>query len=171
MPKGFKETSAIITIGASVVESAANTFTSQRVDLQLNPLDNEVFVVYGADLDVLDPTLVVGVDTTMKASISTTERTDVGDLSNSNVMAVNRIVIQSAGGAGGEVTRSQFSSDSAPATQLEYIGIIATNDFYLNVEGIANTAARSASCRLYGVRAKADSAVYAALVQSELLSN
>ena len=167
MPKGLKETSSIITVGATVVESAANTFTAEQVDLQLNPLDNEVFVVYGIDLDVLEPNLVPGTDTVIKASVSTTSRTDVGNLADSNVLAINRIEIQSSAG---EVARGQFASDSAPATQLDYLGIIATNDFFLNIEGINNGFARSATVRLYGVRARADASVYAALVQSELLS-
>ena len=167
MPKGLKETSSIITIGAEVIESAANTFTTQQVDLQLNPLDNEVFVVYGIDIDVLEPNLVPGVDTLITASVSTTSRTNVGNLAASNVLAITRTEIQSAAG---EVARGQFSSDSAPATNLEYLGIIATNDFFLNIVGSNNTGARSATCRLYGVRAKADASVYAALVQSELLS-
>jgi hypothetical protein len=168
MPKGLKETSSIISIGANVLESAANTFTAQQVDLQLNPLDNEVFVVYGIDLDVLEPNLIAGVDTVIKASISTTSRTTVGGLQDSNVMATNRIEIQCL--PTGEVARGMFSSDSAPATQLPYLGIISTNDFFVNIEGSNNAFARSASCRVYGVRAKADSSVYAALVQSELLS-
>jgi len=167
MPKGLKETSSIIAVGAEVVESAANTFTTQRVDLQLNPLDNEVFVVYAVDLDVLEPNLVPGADTTIKSSISTTLRTDVGTLAASNVLAINRIEIQSAGG---ETARGAFSSDSAPGTQLDYLAIISTNDFFVNIQGSNNAAARSATCRVYGVRARADASVYAALVQSELLS-
>lgn len=167
MPKGLKETSSIITIGASLIESAANTFTSARVDLQLNPLDNEVFIVYGIDLDMVDPDLVPGTDTVSNASLSTTQRTSVGGLQDSNVMASNRIQIQSVGG---ETVRGQFSSDSSPPTQLEYLGIISTNDFHLNVQGTGNTAAKSVIARVYGVRAKADASVYAALVQSELLS-
>jgi hypothetical protein len=167
MPKGLKETSSIIAIGAEVIESAANTYTEQRVDLQLNPLDNEVFVVYAVDLDVLEPNLVPGVDTNIKASISTTSRTDVGNLAASNVLAINRIEIQSAGG---ETARGQFSSDSAPGTQLDYLAIISTNDFFVNIQGANNTGARSATARVYGVRARADASIYAALVQSELLS-
>lgn len=167
MPKGLKETSGIITIGASLIESAANTFTSGQVDLQLNPLDNEVFVVYAIDLDMVEPDLVPGVDTAINASLSTTARTSVGGLQNSNVLASNRISYQSAAG---ETTRGQFSSDSSPSTMLEYLGIIATNDFFLNIEGSNNTQARSVIARVYGVRAKADASVYAALVQSELLS-
>jgi len=167
MPKGLKETSSIIAIGAEVIESAANTFTAQRVDLQLNPLDNEVFVVYAVDLDCLEPNLVPGTDTQIRSSISTTLRTDVGSLADSNVLAVNRIAFESAGG---EVTRGSFSSDSAPGTQLDYLAIISTNDFFVNIQGSNNALARSATCRVYGVRAKADASVYAALVQSELLS-
>ena len=167
MPRGLKETSSIISIGASVVESAANTFTTARVDLQLNPLDNEVFIVYGIDLDMVEPDLVPGQVTVANASLSTTTRTTIGGLQDSNVMASNRITIQSVGG---ETARGQFSSDTAPATQLDYLGIISTNDFHLNVQGTNNTAAKSLIARVYGVRAKADASVYAALVQSELLS-
>ncbi len=167
MPKGLKETSSIITIGASLIESAANTFTSGQVDLQLNPLDNEVFVVYAIDLDVAEPDLVPGTETVINASLSTTSRTNVGGLQDSNVMASNRITYQSAAG---EALRGQFASDSSPATQLEYLGIIATNDFFLNLQGTNNGRARSVIARVYGVRAKADASVYAALVQSELLS-
>ena len=167
MPKGLKETSSIIAISASVDESAANTFTSARVDLQLNPLDNEVFVVYGIDLDTQEPDLVPGVASSVRGSLSTTARTSVGGLADSNVVATSRIVTQE--GVAGAVT-NQFSSDSAPSTQLEYLAIISTNDFFLNIIGGNNAATKLLQARIYGVRARADSSIYAALVQSELLS-
>ncbi len=167
MPRGLKETSSIIAISASVEETAANTFTSAQVDLQLNPLDNEVFVVYGVDLDTQEPELIPGSASSVRTSLSTTRRTSVGGLADANVMAAGRIVTQE--GPAGAVT-NQFSSDSAPSTQLEYLGIIATNDFFLNIQGDNNANSKLMQARLYGVRAKADASVYAALVQSELLS-
>ena len=167
MVKGLKETSSIITIGASVLESAANTFTSQQVDLQLNPLDNEVFIVYAIDLDILDPNVIAGTDTLIQGSVSTTARTSVGSIANSNVLAHTRVTLENDGP---EFYRSFFASDSAPSTTLPYLAIIATNDFFLNIEGTSNTAARRMNARVYGARAKASSEVYAALVQSELLS-
>ena len=167
MPRGLKETSSIIAISASVEESAANTFTSAQVDLQLNPLDNEVFVVYGVDLDTQEPEMIAGLATSVRTSLSTTRRTSVGGLADANVMAAGRIVTQE--GVAGAVT-NQFSSDSAPSTQLEYLGIIATNDFFLNIQSANNVNTKLMQARLYGVRAKADASVYAALVQSELLS-
>ena len=87
MPKGLKETSSIIMIGATATESAAGTFTSARVDLQLNPLDNEVFVVYSVDLDGKTPELIPATNTQNKLSVSTTQRTSVGSIADSNVIA------------------------------------------------------------------------------------
>jgi hypothetical protein len=61
-------------------------------------------------------------------------------------------------------------SGETPATALEYLGIIATDNFFIQVQGNDNQGAKNMSCKVYGYRARADAAVYAALVQSELLS-
>ena len=169
MPKGLKETSSIISIGFSVTESAANTFTQERVDLQLNPLDNEVFVVYAIDLDLETPDAIAATNTAMQGALTTTTRTSLPNLSDSTCLAVKQTRIRAAGFVDGGVGFTTGSNES-PATQLEYLGIIATNDFFVQIEGANNGAAHSMSGKLYGVRARADSAVYAALVQSEVLS-
>jgi len=167
MPKGLKETSSIIMIGASATESAPGTFTSQRVDLQLNPLDNEVFVVYAIDMDGKTPELIPATRTETKLSVSSTQRTSVGSIADSNVLAQLQTVVEEAGG--GAVLNAKHAGETPPA-MLEYIAIIATNDFFVNVQGVNNLATVSGNVRLYGVRARADSSIYAALVQSELLS-
>ena len=169
MPKGLKETSSLISIGFEVSEGAANTFQEERVDLQLNPLDNEVFVVYSIDLDVGAPDAIAGTSTVMAGSLSTTSRTTVGDLSDSNVLANKQLQIRAGGFVDGGVA-FQTGSTESPATQLEYLGIIATNDFFVQVQGTNNGIAHSMTGRVYGVRAVASSSVYAALVQSELLT-
>ena len=56
--KGLTQTSSLIQISAAVSESAVNTFTVEQIDLQLNPLDREVFVVQAVDLDLLPPQLI-----------------------------------------------------------------------------------------------------------------
>lgn len=169
MPKGLKETSSIIAVGFSVSESAPNTFTQGQVDLQLNPLDNEVFVVYAIDLDLETPDALAGTNTAMQGALTTTSRTALPNLSDSTCLAVKQTRIRAAGFVDGGVGFTTGSNES-PATQLEYLGIIATNDFFIQVEGANNAVAHSMSGKLYGVRARADSAIYAALVQSEVLS-
>ena len=68
MPKGLKETSSLITIGFSVSETAPNTFQQGRVDLQLNPLDNEVFVVQAINLDPEAPDAIAATNTSTHRS-------------------------------------------------------------------------------------------------------
>ena len=166
MPEGLKSTSSIVQIGSSVTESAANTFTSQKIDLQLNPLDQEVFVVLAVNLDLGAPSLVPGATTSTNFSISSTQRTSVGSLSDSNVIAHKRSQIQSAAG---EVAFDEHIAGETPAASLDYVYVIATNDFFLNVQGTNNTAARTGISRVYGYRARASASVYAALVNSVLL--
>ena len=55
MPKGLKANSGQIVISGKLSESAANTYTQEQVDLQLNVLDREVFVVTAADLNTTAP--------------------------------------------------------------------------------------------------------------------
>ena len=169
MPKGLKETSSLIAIGFSVAETAANTFTQEQVDLQLNPLDNEVFVVYAIDLDLETPDAIAATNTAMQGALTTTSRTALPNLSDSTCLAVKQTRIRAAGFVDGGVGFATGSNES-PATQLEYLGIIATNDFFVQIEGSNNAAAHLMSGKLYGVRARADASVYAALVQSEVLS-
>ena len=170
MPKGLKETSSLIEVSFAVNESAANTFTQERVDLQLNPLDNEVFIVYAIDLDPFPPEALAGVDTRTNTSVSTTTQTQVLNLGNSACLATAVDAIQAAGLVDGGVPFTTRLGANPPTT-LPYVGIIATNDFFVQVQGQGNTGARGVSGRMYGARARADASVYAALVQSEVLSS
>lgn len=169
MPKGLKATSSPITVSFDVTESAANTFTQQDIDLALNVLDREVFVVTGINLDTSEPDAIAGTDTKVRGSISTTSRTAVGSLANNNVMAISRKAIQAAGFVDGGVAFTDSFGES-PAVGMEYLAIIATNDFYVQILGVNNTAASSLVGKLYGYRAVADADTFAALTQSELLS-
>lgn len=174
MPKGLKATSSPIQISSSVTETGPNTFTIQEIDLSLNALDNEVFVVTQVNLDVDAPDLVAGQTTIVQATLSTTSRLNagnVGSIADQNVLgSAERIIVMAAATtADGGL---QFDREDPTFTSLseDYIGIIATSNAYLNVEGRSNGNAKQVRCRLFGYRAQADASVYAALVQSEVLS-
>ena len=172
MPAGLKQSSSLITIGFSVTESGANTFTQGNIDLQLNPLDNEVFVVQAINLDALAPDVNPGVNSSTSASLTSTSKTAVASLNDANCMATTRDDIRTDAGlaavsAGVGFTRTSMET---PPSGLEYIGVIATNDFFVQVAGQGNTLAKGVTGKVYGYRATASSAIYAALVQSELLS-
>lgn len=168
MPAGLKQTSSVVSIGFSVDETGANTFSQAVTDLNLSPLDQEVFVVLAINMDPFYPDAIAGTDTGVSASLTTTSQTRVQNLSHPNCLAGAVNAIKAAGfldsGVGFQTTLE------TPPANLDYIGIIATNDFFVQVEGNGNLGAKGMDGKLYGYRARADAAIYAALVQSEALS-
>jgi len=151
MPTGLKQASSVVSIGFIAEETAANTFIQNSVDLNLSPLDREVFVVLAVNLDPASPDSLAATDTSVQTSLTTTSQTAVVGLDNP------KVAFQGLG------------IETPPAT-LEYIGIIATNDFFIQCKGTNNTRAKSLRGKLYGYRAVANADIYAALVQSEVLS-
>lgn len=170
MPKGLKSTSDIVAISSRVTETAANTFTQETVSLDLNPLDNEVFVVVAIDLNPGAPDGIANTDTAVNGCLSFASRTTMGFMADNNVLAAHQLNIQAAGYTDGGVGFETSSLDSPPAA-LDYIGIIAVSDFFLSVQGTNNSVAKGMSARMWGYRARADSSIYAALVQSQVLSS
>jgi hypothetical protein len=169
MPRGLKSSSDIIIFGANVTESAANTYTELEINLNLDPLNQEVFVVQAIDLDVTPPDAIAATNTDTRAQLSTVTQTAFVGLANANVIGTKSMHIRAAGFADGGVLSDQYSGDT-PSAALDYVGIIATDNCFLSVAGRNNGTAKSAQVKVYGYRAKADAAIYAALVQSELLS-
>jgi|SaaInlStandDraft_1057018.scaffolds.fasta_scaffold84191_2 hypothetical protein len=168
----LKKTSEIVAIGFDITESAANTYTQSNVSLQLSPLDQEVFVVVAVDLDPSPPDNVTGTNTAVEMSLSSTSLTGVGNLNQSQVIANTKIQIESEAGAlpGVGIGFTRTSLDT-PQGELGYIALIATNDFFVQIKGRNNGAGKAGFGRMWGYRAKADAATYAALVQSEVLSS
>ena len=168
----LKKTSETVLISNAVTETAANTFTSNQISLQLSPLDREVFVVTMVNLDPDAPDAIVGTSTIVDCSISVTARTTVGSIGNSNVLASGRtqIVCNAAMTPDGGIPFAREDPLTADPN-TGYVGIVATDDFFINIEGTGNGNAKAARARVYGYRAKLDAAGYAALVQSELLSS
>ena len=147
MPTGLKQTSSVVTIGFSVDETAANTFTQGVTDLNLSPLDREVFVVLAINMDPFYPDAVAGADTSVKASLTSTSQTRVVTLSNPNCLSSTSNSIKAAGfldsGVGFQTTLE------TPPANLDYIGIIATNDFFVQVEGAGNLNIRGVDGKIY----------------------
>ncbi len=174
MPTGLKSTSSPLVISFSVIEDAVDTFTTQRIDLQLNALDNEVFVITGAKLDISAPTFGIpsndrfGVFASLsKQDISSSAQRGLG---NPSVFATANAQVFTDADAGSNVAITIQENDIDTPQSMEYLDIIATPDFNVNINGFNQTARSSVDGKLYGYRARADAATYAALVQSELLS-
>jgi hypothetical protein len=166
---GFKKTSELIAVSFGLAESAPGVFTQEEIALQLDVLNNEVAVVLAVDLDIQAPDAIAATNTRVTAAISTTSQTAMVGLAQTNTLSQARSSIRAAGFVDGGVAFSR-KADSTYTGDLDYLGIIATNNFFAMIEGEGNLGAKSLSGRVWLYRAKADSATYAALVQSEVLS-
>ena len=166
---GFKKTSDLIAVSFGVTEAGPNTFTQGEVALQLDVLNNEIFVVLAADLNPFTPDLTPGQNSLTKAAITSTSQTAMATLANTNTIAVSQLDIRSAGAAGDAVSFSRAAEESYSGV-LDYIALIATNNFFVAVEGAGNSGTNTVNGRIFGYRARADASTYAALVQSEVLS-
>jgi len=169
MVRGLKQTSSVVAIGFRAQETAANTFAESSIDLNLSPLDREVFVVLAVNLDPQIPDSIAGVTTNVRTSLTTTSQTSPVHLNNSNCLAAATNQISMNAGAVDGAAFQTLGLETPPAT-LEFIGIIATNDFFIQIVGLGNVNAKNVNGKLYGYRAVADASVFAALVQSEVLS-
>lgn len=176
MPTGLKATSSPIQISSSVSETGAGVFTSTQIDLTLNPLDNEVFVITQVNIDVDAPDMPAasGEQNFVSASLSTTSRATVGGINNENVLAAAQRYMGAKNINANNAASYQFDREDPNfvAQDLDYLGIVATNNMFLQVQGEGSSpiTPKTARCRVYGYRATASASVYAALVQSELLS-
>jgi len=166
---GFKKTSELIAVSFGLSETAPGVFTQEEIALQLDVLNNEVAIILAVDLDLEAPDAIAATNTRVTGAVSSTSQTAMVGLAQTNTLAQARTSIRAAGFVDGGVAIERMSN-STPLGDLDYIGIIATNNFFAMVEGVNNVGAKNLSGRVWLYRAKADSSTYAALVQSEVLS-
>jgi len=167
----LKRSSRPFEISALVSETGANTFTEQKIDLQLNPLDQEVLMIHAVDLQIDSPDAVAGINTSVSAALTKTSKTSIARIDEGDTVAASNHEIRAAGFIDGGVGFMNRSSTDTPPADLDYVSIIATSNMFLQVVGGGNLTGKSARVRVYCSRATADGATYAALVQSEMLSN
>lgn len=127
---GFKKTSDLIAVSFDISESAPNTYTQEEIALQLDVLNNEIFVVLAVDLNCAPPDAQAGVDSATSAQVSSTTQANISNLGSTNILAVTERTIRAAGFVDSGVGFSHFSGET-PTAMLDYIGLIATNNFSL----------------------------------------
>lgn len=183
MSKGLTTTSSPLTVSdfVTITTTGATDFQVKQVDLQLNPLDNEVFVITGVKIDFLDlpkPDLVGGglQECHFEVSVCKARPATAQRISNSNCVASSRINTFSQSNAANEIlsyTAMENNAVDTPPLGQEYLDIVATDNMFLSFHTLGELQvgqSTNAAVRVYGYRARASSSVYAALVQSEMLS-
>ncbi len=175
----LKSTSSPITISIPFVQGVANAFQVAQHDLQLNPLDQEVFVVTAVKIDFSQVPRAIAAPSVLSNSSFTTSicksrPAAMQTIRDSNCIASSRLQGLTAFDANSDVidtTLLESNAMDSPPSQLDYLDIIATDNFFVAITGENTTVGSEGGVRIFGYRAKADAATYAALVQSEVLSS
>ena len=170
MTKGISVTSAIITISGQTAEAVPNTMFEEQVPLSLDILNREVLLIYAVDMNPSNPDALAALNTNVKASLSSTSRTTIGGINNTNVLAAAEKAIRAAGFVDGGVSFQDVSPETPTANALDYIGIVSTNDFFVQVQSFQGVNAGTVEWRMWCARARVTADIYAALVQGEALS-
>lgn len=170
--KGITQKSQIITISGMVTEELASAFNSEEITLPLSTLDKEIFVVLGVNLDIDEPDLRTNMTCTVDGSLSVVDLRSAGSpggINDPKVICSARTFQDNDG-----TILMSYDREAPTATPdgLPYIALVATDNFHVNVKGTGNNNVKTLRFRMYGYRAQVrDAGIYAAMVQSELLSN
>lgn len=170
MVTGVTVTSSIITISGRTVENAIGVMLEEEIPLSLDVLNREVLLVYAVDINNFFPDAQAATDTTVSASLSSTSRTTIGRIGDTNVMGCSESAIRAVGFVDGGVSFVQVSPETPTANALDYVGIISTNNFFVQTQGINNLTVKGCNWRIWCARARVTADIYAALVQGEALS-
>jgi len=181
--KGLSKESELLFISQSLDLPDTGVAATREVTLPLNTLERQIFVVtdiqcYVSGTPFTQSTTIPNQDVDWSWSISTQDLDaglapgETGDIGNPRVLAAGGARF-SIGVTSGDVFQYQWgTNDSTTGTPSDYLGIIATPDFYirgqfLNAAGLGNATIQT---RVVGYMAVASADVYAALVTQEVNS-
>lgn len=167
----FKKTSAIFNVGASVTESAANTYTQAQVTLPLSSLDREVFILTDVQMSGGNVATAPGGVGSSDVQVTKTSQANLLTIADPDVIGRMSIKLDDSAGLGPAVVEDRHPGNSfSTGTDRDYLAVIATPNFFISTASVGQAAPLSAAARLTGYRAKATADTYAALVTEELNS-
>jgi len=173
----LKKASALMNLGGQVVLVDGAGYTQTEVNLPLDALNREIFVVTDIQIDY-NPGLLfdVAAGGTQEIQGQVTMNTQIGLLGINNPDCVGRFgarTLQGLGvnaGAGSSVYHAN-PDETSSGTQSDYLSIVATPDFFVGGVFATTTGGgpnRTINVRVTGYRAIADTGTYSALIAQQI---
>jgi|TARA_R110002012_G_C11626139_1_gene609449 hypothetical protein len=170
MAKAYTITSDPFYVNGRVTESGANTFTELEISLPLDSLNQEGIVVHAVYFSGDEPGSIAAQQSRISRQLTTTSQTAIVGSNNANLLAMQQTYI--TGGA------AEFSgphvvdvvSSNEPFQVADNLGLVATDNLFLAIQGQHQAGAKAANVRVVCSRIKLTASAYAALVTNELSS-
>ena len=170
MPKAYKITSDPFFVNGSLTQSGVDVFTQEEISLPLDSLNQEGIIVHAVYWTSSEPGRIPNLPSHVNMQLTSTSQTGTVNANNANLISRRELII--TGGAaefsGPHVV--DFIGSESPYTEADNLMIIATDNVFLGVGSINQTATKSAFFRMVCSRVKLTSSAYAAMVTNELSS-
>jgi len=161
----YKWTSETFTIRSAVTESAANTFTQNSINLNLDSLSREILVIERVDIDSASPDGVPGAFTSVQTSLCNNTQTAVININDPDCISSTQKEIVS-GAPGDSVAFSEHAPEAVNMSDSP-LYIVATDNLFFGIKGLNNVNAKSAFMVVHARRARADAGTYSAILTSQ----
>ena len=170
MAKAYTITSDPFYVNGNATETAADTFTQIEISLPLDALNREGVLVHGCYFSGQEPERVVNNVSQIRTQVTTTSKTAMVGANDANLLArQEKYIIGGAAEFSGPHLVDVLASND-PYQKDDVLGIVATDNVFLAIQGSNQTAAKECQVRLICSRIRLSADAYAALVTNELSS-
>ena len=170
MAKAYTITSDPFFVNGNVTETAADTYTQEEISLPLDSLNREGILVHAVYWTTSDPSRVVNALSDIRCQLTSTSKTGIVGANDANLISRREIVITGGAAEFSGPHIVDFVGSESPYQVSDNLGLIATDNVFLAVEGRNQTLPRTAQFRMVCSRIKLSADAYAALVTNELSS-
>jgi hypothetical protein len=171
MAKAYQITSDPFYINGNVTETALNTFTQVQISAPLDSLNREGLLIHAVYFDGDEPGAVPGATSSVFYQLTATSKAGRVGVNDANLIgATQKVVIGGAAEFSGPHVVDLVGSNGAPYQVSDQLAIVATDDLFLAIAGVNQTAVRACRVRIVCSRIRLSADAYAALVTNELSS-
>ena len=170
MAKAYKITSDPFYVNGSVTESAIDTFTQTQISLPLDSLNREGVLVHAVYFTGSEPDRVAAASSILDFQVTSTSQTAIVGANNANLLAKQQKITTGGAGEFSGPHVIEMVGQNYPYQVTDSLGIVATDDVFLGIKGLNQTAVAGVQCRIVCSRIELSADAYAALVTNELSS-
>lgn len=174
----LKKTSALMNLGAQLDLVDGAGYTETEIDLNMDPLSREVFVITDYELDYgtsMHFDAALGGTVSISGQITVSSKTSTINVNDPDCVGRFQAATLQGGaanlGAGAYVVNKNPEGPSSTGTSRDYLNIVATPNWFIGGSFSTTTGGapnKQINARITGYRATCDVATYSALIAEQL---
>ena len=170
MAKAYTVTSDPFYVNGSLTESAPSTYTQTEISLPLDSLNREGIIVHAIYYSGEEPERVPNALSQIRMQVTTTSKTQIVGANDANLLSRQEKYVMGGAAEFSGPHMIDVIASNEPYQVADNLGLVATDNLFLAIQGTNQAAAKSCQFRAVCSRIKLSADAYAALVTNELSS-